>query len=374
MAATTALREALNRGMCSGNLVDTKIILYSRRENSGRVSRPKALYASSHVLKTVPYFNDLFSGDFAESQSKDFKSPIDEEEYREDYEYFSDSDLEDDEDEKTSFKHASKPEVHSFDPFATADEDKPGCENYEERLEKGKVVKVSDIAFVTFQAFLMYLYTNVIEFAPFGSQENRRSRSAEIINSSDEEVPRPSPKSIYRLADKYDVPALKTLALNHIQGQLAKCDIVEEAFSRFASRHDEIRNLYIQQLAYKWMEDSTTKATHSSVKEKINSFVKGDLERATEVLYELLEIASKDEELLAPTNTSPVIVRAVSHDNWTPVRTALIKSIREGVFFDRKYWARHYKAGDVLEPIYFSSACMGGNVQLLNKCTSKSIG
>ena len=49
---------------------------------------------------------------------------------------------------------------------------------------------------------MMYLYTNAIEFAPFGSDENRRSRSAEIVALSDDNVPRPSPKSIYRLADK----------------------------------------------------------------------------------------------------------------------------------------------------------------------------
>ena len=48
----------------------------------------------------------------------------------------------------------------------------------------------------------MYLYTGVVEFAPFGSEENRRSRSAEIVDHSDDTVPRPSPKSIYRLADK----------------------------------------------------------------------------------------------------------------------------------------------------------------------------
>ena len=58
MAATTALREALNEGISSGNLVDTKIILYSHRDSSGRVCRPKAVYANSRVLKTVPYFND----------------------------------------------------------------------------------------------------------------------------------------------------------------------------------------------------------------------------------------------------------------------------------------------------------------------------
>ena len=48
----------------------------------------------------------------------------------------------------------------------------------------------------------MYLYTDAIEFAPFGSEGNRRSRSAEIVNLLTDQIPRPSPKSIYRLADK----------------------------------------------------------------------------------------------------------------------------------------------------------------------------
>jgi len=48
----------------------------------------------------------------------------------------------------------------------------------------------------------MYLYTDAIEFAPFGSDENRRSRRPEAITPLDDKVPRPSPKSIYRLADK----------------------------------------------------------------------------------------------------------------------------------------------------------------------------
>ena len=58
MAATTALRQALSQGISSGNLVDTKIILYSYRDSSGRICRPRALYANSHALKTVPYFNN----------------------------------------------------------------------------------------------------------------------------------------------------------------------------------------------------------------------------------------------------------------------------------------------------------------------------
>ena len=58
MAATPPFLEALNKGIVSGTLVDTKIILFSRRNSCGRVYGPKVLYASSHVLRTVPYFND----------------------------------------------------------------------------------------------------------------------------------------------------------------------------------------------------------------------------------------------------------------------------------------------------------------------------
>jgi len=51
------------------------------------------------------------------------------------------------------------------------------------------------------------------------------------------------------------------------------------------------------------------------------------------------------------------------------VKIAVIKSIRKGVFFDRKYWARHSKAGDVLKPVYFSSTIMNDETQQVNKCT-----
>jgi len=74
----------------------------------------------------------------------------------------------------------------------------------------------------------------------------------------DEKVPRPSAKSVYRLADKvrpsnptqdalvtlrvppfwpqYDTPALKALALRYIRSQLKNCDIVGETFCAFTSK------------------------------------------------------------------------------------------------------------------------------------------
>ena len=94
----------------------------------------------------------MLFGNFAESQSKDFsKEEIGDEESAEDYGYLSDSDLEDDEDEKVaSFKNTSKPMVDPFIPFGVPGEDERTlCEEYEERVDKGKVVKIPDIAFLT---------------------------------------------------------------------------------------------------------------------------------------------------------------------------------------------------------------------------------
>ena len=52
------------------------------------------------------------------------------------------------------------------------------------------------------------------------------------------------------------------------------------------------------------------------------------------------------------------------------VRRALIKSIRQGVFFDMKYWARRScsKFGDALKPVYFSRTIMSDVVWELDKC------
>ena len=59
--------------------------------------------------------------------------------------------------------------------------------------------------------------------------------------------------------------------------------------------------------------------------------------------------------------------------HWTSVKVAFMKSIRNGVFFDRVYWARHSKAGDLLKPVYFSSMIMDDKAQQLKKCASELI-
>ena len=81
----------------------------------------------------------MLFGNFAESQSRDFTKEANDEEQEsaEDYGYLSDSDLEDDEDGKVA-------------SVAIPGEDKKIlCEDHEERVEKGKIVKIPDMAYVT---------------------------------------------------------------------------------------------------------------------------------------------------------------------------------------------------------------------------------
>jgi hypothetical protein len=50
---------------------------------------------------------------------------------------------------------------------------------------------------------------------------------------------------------------------------------------------------------------------------------------------------------------------------------ALIKSVRRGIFFDRKYWARYSKTGDGFKPVHFSSIIMDKEAPKLGKRVSK---
>ena len=135
------------------------------------------------------------------------------------------------------------------------------------------------------------------------------------------------------------------------------------------SRYEDIRNLYVNRLAHIWMEDSTPEATRVSVEEKVDSFTEGDLEHAGEILSGLWEIANKDEDGELP-EPVPVLLPQARPAHGAAVRTALIESIRDGIFFDRQFWARHSKAGDV-KPVYFSSTIMRDKSQQLKKRGSK---
>ena len=71
-------------------------------------------------------------------------------------------------------------------------------------------------------------------------------------------------------------------------------------------RCPEIRSLYIQQLAYAWAEDST-EATGTSVQKKMDTFIKGDLEHARDMIPLLWKIVTGDGNVKPPSRTSPAV-------------------------------------------------------------------
>ena len=163
--------------------------------------------------------------------------------------------------------------------------------------------------------------------------------------------------------------------------QILSC--VDESY-----RYDKIWDLYVERLAFVWAEDSA-ETTRAGVKVKIDSFVEGDLGRASEILCALLDIASQDKAIPVPVDSLQEVssfqacvlflVCLLHHQDravlwppyrWGSVRTTLIKSIRTGVFFDKKCWARNR---DILKPLYFSSIIMEDKAHELGKCGLKFI-
>jgi hypothetical protein len=72
-------------------------------------------------------------------------------------------------------------------------------------------------------------------------------------------------------------------------------------------RYDEVRTPYVEQLAFLWMEDSTTEIIRASVDKKIDKFAKGDLRHATPTLATLWEIANREGDVEAPSTTASAV-------------------------------------------------------------------
>ena len=141
---------------------------------------------------------------------------------------------------------------------------------YSHLSKMGKVAIIRDIGAVTYvwhgsahtcpclslvnhslEAFLYFLYTGEINFAPLSSDlRGEQPAQTRAGDWSTGRIPSSSAKSIYRLADKvtglyfvltypahrfkYDIPTLKEHAKAHICNNLEHCDILEEIFSSFA--------------------------------------------------------------------------------------------------------------------------------------------
>ncbi|RDX50132.1 hypothetical protein OH76DRAFT_1455600 [Lentinus brumalis] len=258
---------AMLASMTRGNFEDVKFYAFSRRSRAkaGVVDTPLSLYGNSALIrKASTHFDLVLTQGFAEGGITDLNAPyprnrpsyVDVDDYR----YASDSDLDDeledpDDDPTGSFTKLSlevppapgPPLPQEEGPAVEATVEDKGKEKDEAQTQRfsparpGRVVFVDDIAYRTLQAFIFYAYFDQVSFAPLKSQEQA---VAQPIAPYD--PPSSSPKSMYRLADKYDIDALKVKASEDIKTKLTTENILTELFSSFTLTHPEIQQMELE--------------------------------------------------------------------------------------------------------------------------------
>ncbi|KAH9938917.1 hypothetical protein B0H21DRAFT_757506 [Amylocystis lapponica] len=302
-AVTAALRQSLTQ-----EFLDVKFSVFSRRSACGSfVDKPRHVLANSSIVRAAsseilpPEGFSLFN--FAEEQLL-----IDT------YGYAADSDLEDEEDvlklkpvemqvAVTVHDEIMSPTSAELDitevcryrwglphymtrvrqsplpslPGSSPTNEATRTSVSEEHDRFGRVVPVNDMAHKTWMALVFYLYTGEVVFALLKSQ-----RQAKLMGLFG--PPPCSPKSMYRLADKYGLSELKELAKEDIRSKLTPQNILEELFSDFASRYKEIYELEIDYFCEKCLRD-----TVSALPRWTGILARGELPHSGDMLATLIK-------------------------------------------------------------------------------------
>ncbi|RPD78281.1 hypothetical protein L226DRAFT_567942 [Lentinus tigrinus ALCF2SS1-7] len=227
---------AMLASITNGTFEDVKFYTFSRRTRAGTIDSPLPLYANSALIrKASSHFNFVLAQGFAECGIVDLDaaypqnrpSSID----MDDYSYASDSDL-DDEPEDSHVKLATslaelsleapagpsggRHEEPTTEPTTEGNSSTVNGQSENQNVSgtgvvrparPGRVVFLDDVAYRTWKAFIFYAYFDQIAFAPLKSQEQLAPERAAPFDP-----PPCSPKSMYRLAEKYGIEALKTKA------------------------------------------------------------------------------------------------------------------------------------------------------------------
>ena len=112
----------------------------------------------------------VLSGAYAESEPKDFSEPIDEDECAKNYDYHSDSDLEDDEDLMSTGNILEEVTPPESDPAPTDLKESSSIHGeWNESPGKGTIIKIHGIAFITYASSNPHHHTanDCPDFKPF---------------------------------------------------------------------------------------------------------------------------------------------------------------------------------------------------------------
>jgi hypothetical protein len=295
--ACSALR-ALEQSLRTGTSFDIVFQVYTRRLSLSKVTRPIPIYASTAVLQTtLPDFSrgdlDLSSlFELSEGDTLPFTS-------LESYEYDSDSDLDDEHNKNPTpvdnELHEDTTDTGSISSFSSIEaglQEQLGSRPFlledigmvpvviGKNLKRGsRVVLVKGVAWKTWYAFIYYCYTGIVNFA------NLRSQSTPDDQGRLEDgPPHCSPKSMYQLARRLNNEPLSRLALKAIETRLSAANILDEAFSKFTSRHDAVRVMEITLLLKHRNEPEVLQGLPA----KMEAVARGNIPNAGQVLTALI--------------------------------------------------------------------------------------
>ncbi|KAF5354200.1 hypothetical protein D9756_007027 [Leucocoprinus leucothites] len=247
-SSSTNTKKALRCSLDALSFIDTKFYLFSRRVNS-RPACPKVVYAKSELLETSsPFLKDLLSEGtgFSSGSPCDLSEDVPEELNKLDegaFEYDSDSDLEDGEPEVVGKgKEKGSGSEEKLEIVSTQVDDKLANQH----PVNGRAFAINGTAYKTWKAFIYYTYTGDIVFNRLKSGEG--SVISRPVAKKDLDGVNPvscSPKSMYRFADYADIPALKSLAKEGIRKSLSSSNIVDELFSSFTYKYQEVIELEV---------------------------------------------------------------------------------------------------------------------------------
>ncbi|KAH7906114.1 hypothetical protein BJ138DRAFT_1163390 [Hygrophoropsis aurantiaca] len=156
------------------------------------------------------------------------------------------------------------------------------------------VIYVKDTAYKTWRALIYYCYTGRVAFLPLKSCHNAVARLPSGGRDN-----RCSPKSMYRLAHKLGITALETSALAAIEEHLSKNNILDEIFSKYTSKYPVIRETEMRIL----MENRREPEVVQALPRMIQKISQGKMPHAETVLSDVMQKLFQDCILIGSSST-----------------------------------------------------------------------
>ena len=141
--------------------------------------------------------------------------------------------------------------------------------------------------------------------------------------------------------------------------------------------------MQVNHLLSTWLSGSETESSRivrEKLEEKIDSYAAGELDHAVDIISSIWEISRKGDVITEAPDRSPVSsppsrspspwLGPFKKEFWGwDIRSSLARSITDGYFLDRKYWARRSRGG-AMEPIYISYSAIQAELGCFDACES----